>query len=436
MASAPNIRIVSPPVAPGGGTPAEGEGGDIFASLLSIVPSGETILDGPGQPEADVPVFDAQIRPVTDGDADPAAWDGGTADEADAGDEANGDVATPPVFTPAADFIPILQAQASYSVAATVAAPAEAELPVARAQPSTAPVPAKPAPADTPQLAAQSDGKAPKSAPRPAAPTVMAADEDGDAPELSQPVKAALKAAMAQAKTAPADASAQPAKAARAAPQAPAEITKEGRPAVAKAVASAPASVPAVQAPASPAPVQAQPVPAAAAAAPIAIDPTVQTAPVQRAAVPLPQPADQAIERELDLAHDSEWLDRLARDIVRSGANDGPMRFKLHPQTLGHLRVELTQGDHGTTVRLIAETEAARAIIADAQPRLLQEARAQGVRIAHAEVDLAGTGHQASGDPRRQEDGRQPNFIRTARGAGFDAAPAAEPGRASSDRYA
>ncbi|MBX3560527.1 MAG: flagellar hook-length control protein FliK [Sphingomonas sp.] len=421
---------------PGAAAPAEGEGGDVFASLLSIVPSGETILDGPGLPDADVPVFDAQVRPVTDGETVSAGQEDEAGDAANAADEAEDDGAAPQAFTPAADVIPILQAQAGYPVTVTVAMPAQtpapvstdAELLAAQVQIPAAPVPLKPVVAEASAPAVPGEGKASKSVPQPTVPISASPGHDGetpesDAPVLPQPVKAALKAALARAKAGQAEAA-----------EAPAGIVKAGRPVAAKATPSASASTPAIQTPAPSVPVQAQPV--SAVAAPIATDSTVQPAPVQRAAAPLPPPADQAIERELDLAHDSEWLDRLARDIVRSGANDGPMRFRLHPQTLGHLRIELTQGDNGTNVRLIAETEAARAIIADAQPRLLLEARAQGVRIAHAEVDLAGTGHQASGDPRRQEDGRQPNFIRTARGVGLDAAPVAEPGRASSDRYA
>ena len=126
------------------------------------------------------------------------------------------------------------------------------------------------------------------------------------------------------------------------------------------------------------------------------------------------EPGNPAVERHLDLVRDSEWLDQLARDIVRSGDGDAPMRFKLHPQTLGHLKVELTQSDQGTSVRFTTETEVARTIIADAQPRLAAEARAHGLRIAETHVDLAGSGHDQTRDPRRQEDVRAGTPLRTA----------------------
>ena len=101
-----------------------------------------------------------------------------------------------------------------------------------------------------------------------------------------------------------------------------------------------------------------------------------------------PAIAELVVERQLDLANDNQWLDRLARDIARVRRGDEPLRFRLHPQTLGHLQVELTQSDRGATVRLTVETEAARTILVDAQPRLVAEARAQGVRLAGTEVDL------------------------------------------------
>lgn len=158
------------------------------------------------------------------------------------------------------------------------------------------------------------------------------------------------------------------------------------------------------------------------------------TAPVEAAK----SAGEPGAERKLDIARDTAWLDRLAHDIARAASDDTPLRFRLHPQTLGHLQVELQQGDRGTAVRMTVDTEAARQILSDAQPRLAAEARAQGVRIAETHVDLSGSGRQAPGDQRRQDEARQTPFIRTAPGAvvaeAADAARAAR--RARLDRYA
>jgi flagellar hook-length control protein FliK len=50
-------------------------------------------------------------------------------------------------------------------------------------------------------------------------------------------------------------------------------------------------------------------------------------------------------------------------------------------------------------VRFSADNEATRAMIADAQPQLVAEARAQGMRIADTQVDLSSPGGSSGGAP-------------------------------------
>ena len=98
--------------------------------------------------------------------------------------------------------------------------------------------------------------------------------------------------------------------------------------------------------------------------------------------------------------------------------------------------VDIRATSGGVAIRLTVETEGARSIIADAQPRLMAEARAQGVRVAEAHVDLAGARDHAAGDQRRHEDGRQNATIRTARGPAGEGDAAAPERRGTSERYA
>ena len=105
-------------------------------------------------------------------------------------------------------------------------------------------------------------------------------------------------------------------------------------------------------------------------------------------AAPAAQPAGPAIGHRLDLAHDSQWLDQLAREITLSAAQDGELRFRLNPERLGSLAVEVRQTAEGASIRMTADTESARQIIAEAQPRLVAEARAQGLKISEAQVHL------------------------------------------------
>ncbi|OHT21325.1 flagellar hook-length control protein FliK [Edaphosphingomonas haloaromaticamans] len=111
------------------------------------------------------------------------------------------------------------------------------------------------------------------------------------------------------------------------------------------------------------------------------------------------------VARHLDLARDSAWLDQLARDIVAAGDGGTRLQFRLNPEHLGSLHVELTRGDDGASVRLTAETEAARTALADAQGRLVAEARSHGMKIAETHVDLSqqGSGQRQAGDGQPQQ---------------------------------
>lgn len=131
--------------------------------------------------------------------------------------------------------------------------------------------------------------------------------------------------------------------------------------------------------------------------------PGVSTAPAAEAAVGEPATVDQSVDRQLELVRDHQWLDRLARDISQATNQQGHLRFQLNPEHLGALTVELTNSASGTSIRLTAETDQARAIIADAQPRLLAEVRAQGLRIAESHVDLNQQGGGSSGSAHGQQ---------------------------------
>jgi flagellar hook-length control protein FliK len=63
---------------------------------------------------------------------------------------------------------------------------------------------------------------------------------------------------------------------------------------------------------------------------------------------------------------------------------------------------------------MTADNDAARTILADAQPRLIAEVRAQGLRIAESHVDLGsqtGSGGAAGGQHQSSEDHKP--FVRT-----------------------
>lgn len=135
-------------------------------------------------------------------------------------------------------------------------------------------------------------------------------------------------------------------------------------------------------------------IPAAAPFAPAATASTDDAKPVESATATL---ASQSVDRQLDLAKDARWLDKLAQDINQAAATQGQLKFHLNPEHLGSLLVEISNGLDGASIKLTADNDKARAIIADAQPRLIAEVRAQGLRVADAQVDLSNQQQQSNG---------------------------------------
>lgn len=105
---------------------------------------------------------------------------------------------------------------------------------------------------------------------------------------------------------------------------------------------------------------------------------------------------DALVEQTLTIAKDGAWLDRLAKDIASAGSGND-LHFKLNPQNLGALSVAISQKEEGASIRLTADNQQTRDILVDAQPKLIAEARAQGLKVADTQVDV------------RQDDKQQQN---------------------------
>lgn len=111
-----------------------------------------------------------------------------------------------------------------------------------------------------------------------------------------------------------------------------------------------------------------------------------------------------AVDRHLDLARGDAWLNDLANDIAATAANGGRLKFGLAPESLGRLDVEIRQGASGVNVHMMTRTDTARDVLTAAQPRIVDEIRAQGVRVAGTEVstDASGFGGDRAGSTPRQ----------------------------------
>ena len=443
MASVPNMRLTPAPAGKSQTAGGEAPEADLFARLMAT-------------PDKDAAVTDAAAA-MPAGDAAEST----TKPQADEGTDQDTAALDLGLTVQAADFLPVIEAQAAAPVTAKPATPSDGDadpaagtdvqvLPTmmvmtACALPMTnsigsaaAPIPASGQPTPLPSVPIQAAAVPAIPAGRIAAPRDEAAPEPrvtealtsllpaatGQVPRATaKPVRIDAKAVPASTPTDPAGAAVQLAASLLVRPATRGDERGTSGPAAdvgAPAVSLTPTTSTSMSVPGFAPPVDLSPAAGAA----------------QAGSAAAAAPAEPAIERRLDLAQDAEWLDQLARDIAGAGERDGPMRFRLHPQTLGHLRVELTQSDVGTSVRLTADTEAARAILVDAQPRLLAEARAQGVRIAESHVDLAGSGERGAADSRRQDGERTPVIIRTAGGVAAEAEASDETRRSDSERYA
>ena len=116
-----------------------------------------------------------------------------------------------------------------------------------------------------------------------------------------------------------------------------------------------------------------------------------------------PQPVDATAQGEIDTRRD-QWMATMVERIeaLRDAAPVRETSLRLAPDALGTLDVTVTQDGDGIQVHFTAESGAARALISDAQPRLVELAEARGLRVTQTSVD-AGAAGQGQGQGQRQE---------------------------------
>ncbi|SOB80158.1 Flagellar hook-length control protein FliK [Sphingomonas guangdongensis] len=130
-------------------------------------------------------------------------------------------------------------------------------------------------------------------------------------------------------------------------------------------------------------------------------------------AAPAPEQVAAAVPAQdvaLDFADDS-WMtgmiDRI-ETLRDAGGAQGETRIRLTPDALGGIDVAITRDDAGTLqVQLSTDTPQARAVLAEAAPRLADMAEARGLKLGGSAVD---TGAGQPGGERR--DSHQPTPAR------------------------
>lgn len=98
-----------------------------------------------------------------------------------------------------------------------------------------------------------------------------------------------------------------------------------------------------------------------------------------------------------------EWMGRMVEHIeaLRDAGPARETRLSLAPEALGKVEVSIRQDGDRIHVHFATETQTARQLIADAQPRLAELAEARGVKLGQTSID---SGHAGQGSRERQPD--------------------------------
>ena len=92
------------------------------------------------------------------------------------------------------------------------------------------------------------------------------------------------------------------------------------------------------------------------------------------------------VERQLDLIRNEQWLGELAHDIASTTGDASRLSFRLMPHQLGRLEVDVSRSHNGLSLSIQTESDSAKAILSAAQPRLADEIRSQGIKLADTQM--------------------------------------------------
>ena len=109
------------------------------------------------------------------------------------------------------------------------------------------------------------------------------------------------------------------------------------------------------------------------------------------------QPADKNARSET--VSRVKLIQRVSKAFQHFGPDGGVVRLRLAPAELGSVRLEMRIQQRSVEARVVAETEAAGAVLREHLPDLRQRLEAQGLQIERIEIETEGQGDFA-GQPR------------------------------------
>lgn len=131
---------------------------------------------------------------------------------------------------------------------------------------------------------------------------------------------------------------------------------------------------------------------------PVPDAPTPAPGPMASAATASVSPGDMIVDRQLDLVRNEQWLGELAHDIASTSGDNNRLSFRLMPHQLGRLDVDVTRSHNGLSLAIHTESDSAQAILSAAQPRLADEIRAQGLKLADTQMFSGDARHSPGQD--------------------------------------
>ncbi|WP_109808066.1 flagellar hook-length control protein FliK [Sphingosinithalassobacter portus] len=114
-------------------------------------------------------------------------------------------------------------------------------------------------------------------------------------------------------------------------------------------------------------------------------------------------------EAQLDMTGDG-WVEDMIDhiDVLRDAGGTRVARLRLSPDALGRIDISVHRQGDSTHVRIDAHEHAARAMLADAAPRLTELAEARGIRLSQTLADAGQSGAGTAGGEQRPAAPAQP----------------------------
>jgi hypothetical protein len=117
--------------------------------------------------------------------------------------------------------------------------------------------------------------------------------------------------------------------------------------------------------------------------------------------------ADALNDQVIDMGVSGQWIDRMAREIASLADGTGHSRFQLNPPNLGRIQVDLWQGETGTNLRMVAETDEAARRLREGQGALEANARVASLSLSSVTVEKASAPFEAKDQNQNSPNQRQ-----------------------------